>query len=60
MFSNLNVKNKYREETIHLHKMVKSFSSSDKLKRHINSGVCNGSTDCKDNPVMNTEDTRGF
>ena len=34
--------------------MVKSFSRSDKLKRPINSGVCNGSTDCKDDPVMNT------
>jgi hypothetical protein len=44
---------------MHLLKMVKSFSRSDKLKRHINSGVCNGSTDCKDVPVMNTGGT-GF
>ena len=34
-------------------KCTKSFSRSDKLKCHIKLGVCNGSTDCKDYPVMN-------
>jgi KRAB domain-containing zinc finger protein len=31
-----------------------SFTQSDKLKCHINSGVCSGSTDCKDDPVINS------
>jgi uncharacterized Zn-finger protein len=30
------------------------FSRSDVLKRHINSGICTESTDCKDDSVMTT------
>jgi hypothetical protein len=40
-------------------KCSKSFSRSDKLNSHIDSGVCNWTTDCKDDPVMNTGGT-GF
>ena len=37
-------------------KCKKLFTRSDGLKRHINLGACNESTDCEDDSLMNTGD----